>query len=556
MKKNIVVPIIASLSLIAISSSLAIFTQSNIKARTRAQTYSIIINEDKNQLARGSYAFHNDTETVYTELGNAIQMKYQYSNGLGAINLKKSESGSYGYLMNMDPISGLESITVTTSSVDARRVSVGYRGDASDSQTYTYFDLSSSQPIVFNFNNDHPNFFTLANSSSNDLIIQSIELTYSCNDYYPYLTLTSESTTKGTVSGGNKRFLAGSSVTVYASAKSAYKFEGWYAGETLVSTQTPYTFTMPSAPYSLVAKFIKLEDWQRSKGILPKLDEENNKITYGLYPQTVVKDNTLLSALNSLGSSAIDSNNGYYKYNDDYYYSLIATPNDDGVTSKPYFRSGGAPTAHTIYWFKCEPISWSIVSSSGSIYTLIADECLDVVQFYSDTTDRTISGETIKPNNYEYSTVRAFLNGLNGSSYNAGDYRNDSFIKRAFGLTSRYIKTTEVDNTQSSSSWETNENLCNNTNDKIYLPSYKDVTNLSLQSMFVDDYCAAVGAYMSKLISSLYNNKMWMRTPYNLSGSKYEKQAFILDQSNSKTSTTVTASGTCIRPMMTVNLNP
>lgn len=47
----------------------------------------------------------------------------------------------------------------------------------------------------------------------------------------------------------------GASVTVSATADNGYIFDGWYAGDTLISKSSNHTFQMPNSNYSLIAKF-------------------------------------------------------------------------------------------------------------------------------------------------------------------------------------------------------------------------------------------------------------------------------------------------------------
>ncbi len=68
------------------------------------------------------------------------------------------------------------------------------------------------------------------------------------------LTVTSEDTNKGTVIGsGTYPYKQSRSIT--ATPQSGYSFVGWYEGETLISSDNPYTFTMPYNNLSYVAKF-------------------------------------------------------------------------------------------------------------------------------------------------------------------------------------------------------------------------------------------------------------------------------------------------------------
>lgn len=68
------------------------------------------------------------------------------------------------------------------------------------------------------------------------------------------LTLTSNDENKGTVAGG-RIYKIGEEVTVEATPEYGYHFVGWYDGDTLVSTEWQYTFTMPDREFKLVGKF-------------------------------------------------------------------------------------------------------------------------------------------------------------------------------------------------------------------------------------------------------------------------------------------------------------
>lgn len=63
-------------------------------------------------------------------------------------------------------------------------------------------------------------------------------------------------TGSGTVSGAaDGRVVYGTSMTLTATANAGYSFDGWYEGETKVSSQTVYTCAMPDRDYHLTAKW-------------------------------------------------------------------------------------------------------------------------------------------------------------------------------------------------------------------------------------------------------------------------------------------------------------
>ncbi len=553
MKKNIVFPIIASISLIAVSSTMAVFSNNQIKAKTRAQTYSIVLNENKNQLASDSAYFHSGTDTVTTELGNEVSFHYMNSSKSGAIKLEKSSGGHHGYFNNTTPITGMESISMTFVRDGSMQLNIQFGGSTDGTFYSEDFYVSSESPLVFDFDGKKPNFFYVSNYSEYDMIVKTVEITFSCTDSYPYLTLTSESTSKGTVSGGNKKVLAGSEVTVNAVSKSGYRFSGWYAGEDLVSSNATYTFVMPNYAYALQARFITENEWKQERGIIPTLDTENNKVIYGMYPQSRITDTALINSLNTLTSSSINSSNGFYYYNNQYYWTVNATPYESDSIPHTYFRSGNTVNAGTKYWFLCEPIVWSIKAVDGNTYTLIADEALDAIAYYGSSDNRTISGETIKPNNYMYSNIRAWLNGYDGSSYNVSNYTSNSFLKRAFGLGSSYIKTTEVDNSASTYTNSTsNTNECPNTSDKVFLACKHDIDTLyNPPQLIPTDYAAAVGAFESNSSSTRYFTRYWLRSPES---GNYRTYAYCGYERGYTQRYHVTAAENCVRPMITVVL--
>lgn len=136
-------------------------------------------------------------------------------------------------------------------------------------------------------------------------------------------------------------------------------------------------------------------------------------IEFGNYPQKLVTDASLISTLDGL------------------------TPDSDGyVTSGDvkYLKTRGSGengySASTTYYFEVEPITWKYYSG-----TLICEKIIDASAYYTDWLNNRINNttkETIYPNNYMYSTVRAYLNGLDGSNYYVNDFSGKGFIDKAF----------------------------------------------------------------------------------------------------------------------------
>ena len=228
-----------------------------------------------------------------------------------------------------------------------------------------------------------------------------------------------------------------------------YIFSGWYCDNKLITKIEKGT----------TGNLLLEATWF---GVGPKTDQNENKVYYGLYPQTVLLDNQAISALNTLSPSG--PNNWYY-YKGCYYEKVTATTY--GGYDQPFddvtIQNGRD------YWFKVEPIAWRVLKSENNAYYLLSELVLDQYHYYSKMTNqdgsaytRTINGKTIYPNNYQYSDVRTWL--------------NDSFYKKAL-FEDDLVKTENVNNGASTTNSATNQYACDNTNDKVYLPSYQDLCN-------------------------------------------------------------------------------
>ncbi len=253
-----------------------------------------------------------------------------------------------------------------------------------------------------------------------------------------------------------------------------------------------------------------------SLGITPMFSTENKTVTYGLYPQTVVDDSGLLTALNALDDTYINSDNGWYFYRDAYYAKLTASPYESSYV----FNNGDTIVEGTSYWFLCEAITWDILSNNSGEYYLLSDVLLDAHCYHTSKSSRTINDSTVYANNYQYSDIRAWLNGYDGSSYSVSDYSNAGFIDTAFALGSSYIQETTVDNSASTTKSSSNSYACNNTQDKVFLPSYQDYNNTDYGFDASDDRCCrttdwarARGADYGTISSYLYNGYYWTRSP-------------------------------------------
>ena len=322
--------------------------------------------------------------------------------------------------------------------------------------------ISSACQYTFNMNND--------------------DVTYSARfakDSYN-VEVTSENEDYGSVAcSGTYEYLK--EVTIEATAKDECSFKGWYdANDKFVSKLNPYTFKMPASNVSYVAKFMSKEEqetWNKNHGVVPVEDTSTKTVTYGLYPQTHVSDASLVGELNKLDETAIDEQNGYYFYDNEYYVKLTANLSATNYT----FLDGSSINQGANYWFKCEPIVWKKLNKSVSYqYDLVSTVLLDRQIF--DTID----------NDYETSYIR--------------DWLTTDFYKSAFGLNDSYLTTTSAHNTDA-------EEIAS---DKVYLLSKLNYTSISSgdfnaesRKCQVTDYTIANHAYYD---TDNHNGYYWTRT--------------------------------------------
>ena len=279
-----------------------------------------------------------------------------------------------------------------------------------------------------------------------------------------------------------------------------YNFTGW--DKPLENIQVPTIFT---------AQYEKVDVTDIVLGKIPHFSKDGKTLTYGLYPQKNIDDADLLTILNGI---ATPESNGYYLYAGDYYAKTNATPNSSSYT----FDNDTTIVNGTTYWFKCEPISWNVLSDANGDYYIASSVILDAYNYYSSTSQRTISTQTVYANNYKYSDIRAWLNGYDGSGYSAADCSSTSFYKSAFTLNDLYIEDTEVDNSASTSYGDVDDYVCDNTTDKVFLPSFMDYVELfspDTKCCKTTDWARARGAWYDKDYD--YNGRYWSRSPYSSS---------------------------------------
>ena len=221
------------------------------------------------------------------------------------------------------------------------------------------------------------------------------------------------------------------------SATTYYTFNGWTPEIVPATENAVYTATFTETPINVTVD-----------GTVPVISNDGKTVTYGLYPQTHVNDTTLINTLNTLSAET----NGWYLYEGNYYHKETAKL----FNSESYkFDDGTAIIDGTTYWFKCEPITWNVLSNDGVNYYLVTSKLLDVQSYYQNYNNRVQNETIIYSNNYEKSDLRTWL--------------NNYFFNTAFFLNNTFITTTNVDNSANTTDSSTNKYYQSLRNVGIYL---------------------------------------------------------------------------------------
>ena len=239
---------------------------------------------------------------------------------------------------------------------------------------------------------------------------------------------------------------------------------------------------------------------------------EGDYVLFGLWPQSLKDDEV---TINVNETKKINEWNCYKGSDNFYYVKQKAYPYGDDYL----FANGEKIVKNKEYYFLLEPIKWRILVGDyqGGIL-LLSEVVLDTSYFNSEDGERRINLKKVYANNYEYSTIRAYLNGYNGTEYNVIDFTKRGFINKAFSESAiNNIKTVNVDNRKESTGYndyklrEVKKYICTNTNDKIFLLSQKEVTKFSARQRKPTEYAKATGIYVA---SEYEASNWWLRSPF------------------------------------------
>ncbi len=305
------------------------------------------------------------------------------------------------------------------------------------------------------------------------------------------------------------------------------------------------------------------------------VDSSKESMYFGSYPQTEIKDETLIMELNKKAGILPNKENtynwidyGYYirgkiksymyyidieldgnKYRGVYFTQYRPECTTESSICENSFQDHNGYNTNTTYWFKYEPIKWNILKTENNKSLIICDLILDSQDYYYSTSSRsgatnyqrnTKTGTTYA-NNYMFSHIRSWL--------------NETFYETAFStLEKEIIGTTIVDNSASSTGYSSNSYACSNTRDKMFLLSYKEATTYyssdSKRQAKGTNYAKSQGLYVSFDSSHSGYSYYWLRSPhYN-----YDDLARFVDYDGSIYSGYVYDADNGVRPACWINL--
>ena len=435
------------------------------------------------------YEIDNKSGVGLTTLGYASIIKIyegfycvEYNNPRTPKQFDINSDGSTVIKLHYSRVS--RSVTLNTNNENA--------GTVTGSGWYKYGEeitITAQTNLGYTFNGWYKNNELYTENASFEYEVEASDVTfearYTPNKYKITIDNQAEGVMISGITSGNS-YEYNTQITLTAVDIPSDKKLVWYFNDVAVAYgNNSYSFYVPSKDIT-----IKLILADTLNDIAYTRDE--NKIYFGTYPQTKVTDNTLISELNTLAgslptssnkanwtdynyyiSSSVTSfmyyqdidydNNGIYDYRGVYFTSY--RPHYYSYSSSNSYQDDNGYTRNTVYWFTYDPIEWNILTESSGKALIIANLILDSQDYYPNSSSSSFShnGGEGYANNYELSNIRKFL--------------NDNFYNTAFNdLQKELIEITEVDNSASSTASSSNGYACNNTNDKMFLLSYKEVT--------------------------------------------------------------------------------
>ena len=272
------------------------------------------------------------------------------------------------------------------------------------------------------------------------------------------------------------------------------------------------------------------------------LGKNGTYVYFGDWPQTIKADDVTVDETQTITKGDFT----YYRGSDENWY-VKCVENAYGNYTYSNGTAVAESSANSTKFFKVEPIKWRVLNPNATgneKKILLAESILTNVLYYGSSKSRTLNDTTIYANNYKYSNIRAYLNGINNQFVTDGgtagsndiDWSNIGFLQGAFTSSAQsLIADTEVDNSARSTNpdgdynaalWNDGENqyACDKTKDKIFLLSMQEATRneygFTAYNVYGEgnsrirvttDYAKA--NYASQNTGTGYGGYWWLRSP-------------------------------------------
>ena len=198
------------------------------------------------------------------------------------------------------------------------------------------------------------------------------------------------------------------------------------------------------------------------------IKRDGNYIYFGEYPQSLKAEDVRVAEE--------ASENGYYVGEDGAYYAkVVATP----YALEYKFDNGSSVVEGDTYYFKVEPIRWTILreNTTDGTVKLFCNNVIFAMSYQDDYYYNT-------SNQIYYTTANGAPNGTYANNYKYSAVRQwliEEFYNTAFDETQQALmQTMFIDNSASTTIKDINPYACENTNDKVTLLSFKDSINTAL----------------------------------------------------------------------------
>ena len=292
-------------------------------------------------------------------------------------------------------------------------------------------------------------------------------------------------TVTATYSDGSSKTVSGWTVSGFSSESVSLGTEqtltiSYTEGKVTKTAQVSGTFYVAASKAKPTEKPVKLSNSDYT-GTLAG----GTYYAFGDFPQTI-------SELDDNDYTSEPVYNGYYLGSDGYFYAKCTENAYETGCNYSDNTTVAQIDANSTKYFKVEPIKWRVLNpNADGNKILLTESILTANVAYYDNVNRTIGEKTIYPNNYEYSNIRAYLNGTANQFVTEGgtatesdvDWSGKGFLQTAFTSSAQnLIAKTTVDNSAESTSdstgtlTEATAYICEDTSDKIFLLSEKEAT--------------------------------------------------------------------------------